>query len=256
MRISLIQTDIVWENKKENLTRIEGKIQNLQGKTDLVVLPEMFTTGFSMNSRQLAETIQGETIATLKNWSRKFGYAITGSFIATENDKHYNRGFFITSSGEEYYYDKQHLFRMGTEPEYFDAGNHSLIISYKGWNIRLAICYDLRFPAWLRNKNNAYDLLIVVASWPSIRRVAWETLLKARAIENQCYVCGVNRVGTDGNKLQYSGQSLLFDAKGETLAEFASNEEGIRTFEMNLESLNVFRKKFPVWQDADSFELL
>lgn len=256
MRISLVQTDIVWENKAENLAKTGKNIWKLQQKTDLVVLPEMFTTGFSMNSCQLAETIKGETINTIKNWSHEFGFAITGSFIATENNKHYNRGFFITPSGEEFYYDKWHLFRMGTEPQYFDAGNRSLVITYKEWNIRLAICYDLRFPVWLRNQNNKYDLLIVVASWPSVRKVAWETLLKARAIENQCYVCGVNRIGIDGNRLEYSGQSLLFNEKGDTVVQFADFEEGIQTYEMDLEALKFFRKKFPAWQDADSFNLL
>lgn len=253
MRISLIQTDIVWENKTENLLLLEAKLRDLKGNSDLVVLPEMFSTGFSMKSRLLAESNDGPTITVLKSWSRTYQVAITGSFIASENGKFFNRAFFLTPEGEAFYYDKKHLFRMGEEPKHFDAGNRYEIIRYRGWNIRLAVCYDLRFPVWLRNKNNEYDLLIVVASWPEARRHPWEVLLCARAIENQCFVCGVNRVGVDGNGFPHSGQSLFFDAKGECLARFDAYEEGVRTIAPDLDSLQSFRNKFPVWKDADDF---
>lgn len=255
MRISLVQTDIVWENKEENLKQLEEKLNSLQDKTDIVILPEMFSTGFSMNSHLLAESFDGHTILTLKRWCEEYRYAIVGSFICRNEDNYYNRAFFLTPSGDEYYYDKRHLFRMGEETRYFNAGAQRCIIPYKGWNICLNVCYDLRFPVWLRNINNEYDLLIIVANWPVPRIHAWNTLLIARALENQCYVCGVNRVGTDGNGQAYSGHSVLLDAKGKCLGSFKEGETGIRTVEIELASLQSFREKFPVWKDADSFTL-
>ena len=162
---------------------------------------------------------------------------------------------FINPEGEEFYYDKRHLFRMGNEAEYFSSGNNKLIISYRGWNICLLVCYDLRFPVWSRNVNNEYDLLIYMASWPQARRLAWDTLLCARALENMCYVCGVNRIGVDGNKLIYNGGSVVFSAKGEVLASVPDGEEGIETVSLSLISLQQLRDKFPVWKDADAFRL-
>ena len=215
----------------------------------------MFSTGFSMNSHTLAETMNGETIDSLKEWSAAFGFAITGSFICQDSGNYYNRAFFITPEGEITHYDKRHLFRMSKEPDYFQAGEKKCILTYMGWNICLNICYDLRFPVWNRNRKNEYDLLIFVANWPETRRLAWETLLCARALENQAYVCGVNRIGTDGNGLKFSGQSLLFDAKGERIVSFSDYEEGICTANLNKESLSTFRSKFPVWRDADTFLL-
>lgn len=255
IRISLIQTDIAWENKAENLRRTEEKLSRLSGRSDLAVLPEMFSTGFSMRSDLLAEICAGPTLSKLKEWSHRYDLALAGSLIASVNGKFYNRAFFLTPDGEDYYYDKKHLFRMGDEPNHFDAGSGYEIIRYKGWNIRLSVCYDLRFPVWLRNAGNEYDLLIVVANWPEARRIAWETLLCARAIENQSYVCGVNRVGVDGNGFPHSGQSLLFDAKGSCLAAFDAHEEGVKTVEIDLDALRSFRRKFPVWKDADPFTL-
>lgn len=257
MRISLVQTNIIWENKLQNLALLHSKLERLKGKTDLVVLPEMFSTGFTMNSSALAETNEGETIRSLKEWSRTFQVALAGSFIATEKGHYFNRAFFLTPSGEAYYYDKKHLFRMGKEPMAFTAGQApSPIISYKGWNICLSVCYDLRFPVWLRNQENKYDLLIVVASWPDVRRYAWEILLAARALENQSYVCGVNRIGDDGNGIHHSGQSVLLNARGEKLVEFNDNEENIHTSSIDIEELNKFREKFPAWKDADSFSII
>lgn len=255
MRISLVQTDIVWENKEENLRQLNEKLKSLSDKTDLVILPEMFSTGFSMNTPLLAEPVGGNTILTLKRWSEEYRYAIAGSFICTEEGNYYNRAFFLTPSGEEFYYDKHHLFRMGDETQYFNGGIRRCIIPYKGWNICLNVCYDLRFPVWLRNVNNEYDLLVIVANWPTPRIKAWETLLVARALENQCYVCGVNRVGTDGNGQVYPGCSVLLDAKGKCLASFQEGKEGIGTIEIDLDSLHRFRERFPVWRDADSFTL-
>lgn len=255
LKISIVQTDIAWENKQENLRMLREKLHALRGTTEIVVLPEMFSTGFTMKSRELAEPVSGITVRILKELAADFQLALCGSFICSERSNYYNRAFFITPEGEEYYYDKRHLFRMGNEAEHFSAGNNKLIISYRGWNICLLVCYDLRFPVWSRNVNNEYDLLIYMASWPQARRLAWDTLLCARALENMCYVCGVNRIGVDGNKLIYNGGSVVFSAKGEVLASVPDGEEGIETVSLSLISLQQLRDKFPVWKDADAFRL-
>ena len=255
LKISIVQTDIAWENKQENLRMLREKLHALRGTTEIVVLPEMFSTGFTMKSRDLAEPVSGITVRILKELAADFQLALCGSFICSERSNYYNRAFFITPEGEEFYYDKRHLFRMGNEAEYFSSGNNKLIISYRGWNICLLVCYDLRFPVWSRNVNNEYDLLIYVASWPQARRLAWDTLLCARALENMCYVCGVNRIGVDGNKLIYNGGSVVFSAKGEVLASVPDGEEGIETVSLSLISLQQLRDKFPVWKDADAFRL-
>lgn len=254
IRITAIQSDIVWENKKENLRLLHDRLQVLCGTTEIVVLPEMFSTGFSMQSHLLGEKTDAETITTLKDWSRQYQIALTGSYIAVEGTRHYNRGFFLTPTGEEYYYDKRHLFRMGNEPKSFQSGNHRPIISYLGWNICLLICYDLRFPVWSRNIKNAYDLLIYVANWPTSRRLVWDTLLRARALENQCYVCGVNRIGIDGYGLTYNGGSIIYSPKGEIQAQANDEQENCITARLSLNSLKKFREKFPVWKDADEFQ--
>ena len=255
LKISIVQTDIAWENKQENLRMLREKLHALRGTTEIVVLPEMFSTGFTMKSRELAEPVSGITVRILKELAADFQLALCGSFICSERSNYYNRAFFITPEGEEFYYDKRHLFRMGNEAEYFSSGNNKLIISYRGWNICLLVCYDLRFPVWSRNVNNEYDLLIYVASWPQARRLAWDTLLCARALENMCYVCGVNRIGVDGNKLIYNGGSVVFSAKGEVLASVPDGEEGIETVSLSLISLQQLRDKFHVWKDADAFRL-
>ena len=255
LKISIVQTDIAWENKQENLRMLREKLHALRGTTEIVVLPEMFSTGFTMKSRELAEPVSGITVRILKELAADFQLALCGSFICSERSNYYNRAFFITPEGEEFYYDKRHLFRMGNEAEYFSSGNNKLIISYRGWNICLLVCYDLRFPVWSRSVNNEYDLLIYVASWPQARRLAWDTLLCARALENMCYVCGVNRIGVDGNKLIYNGGSVVFSAKGEVLASVPDGEEGIETVSLSLISLQQLRDKFPVWKDADAFRL-
>lgn len=234
---------------------LREKLHALRGTTEIVVLPEMFSTGFTMKSRELAEPVSGITVRILKELAADFQLALCGSFICSERSNYYNRAFFITPEGEEFYYDKRHLFRMGNEAEYFSAGNNKLIISYRGWNICLLVCYDLRFPVWSRNVNNEYDLLIYMASWLQARRLAWDTLLCARALENMCYVCGVNRIGVDGNKLIYNGGSVVFSAKGEVLASVPDGEEGIETVSLSLISLQQLRDKFPVWKDADAFRL-
>lgn len=259
MRISILQTDIVWENKQENLRRLREKLETLRGTTEIVVLPETFSTGFSMDTSSLAEPTTGETITTLRRWSEEYQLALTGSYIACEtaskggNPSYYNRAFFLTPEGNAYYYDKRHLFRMGHETEHFTSGCQRPIIQYRGWNILLLVCYDLRFPVWSRNKHSEYDLLIYVANWPVSRRKVWDILLQARALENISYVCGVNRIGRDGRDIPHSGGSVVHSPKGEVLATVPDNEETTATASLSLSSLQEFRLKFPAWKDADEF---
>lgn len=262
LRVSILQTDIVWENKQDNLRRLREKLETLRGAAEIVVLPETFSTGFSMNTDNLAEPITGRTIMTLRQWAAEYQLAIVGSYIACEADSatgqhpsYYNRAFFLTPEGDAHYYNKHHLFRMGHETEHFTAGSGRPIISYRGWNILLLVCYDLRFPVWSRNVNNEYDLLIYVANWPVPRRKVWDILLQARALENISYVCGVNRMGTDGNQQSYNGGSVIYSPKGELLASLPDNEEGTATANLELSTLREFRKKFPAWKDADSFSI-
>jgi len=255
MRISLVQDTIVWADKAANLQKIGEQIAALSGLTDLVVLPEMFTTGFCTDQLSLAETMDGETVQTICSWAKKYQLAITGSFIATENGKILNRAFFAFPSGEIKTADKRHLFSMGGEQKRFSAGDKRLLVSYSGFNIFVLVCYDLRFPVWSRNVNNEYDLLIYVANFPDRRIADWDVLLKARAIENQCYVCGLNRVGMDRLGIEYSGHSVLLDAKAQALLAFQENQKEILTAELSLEPLRRYRDKFAVWQDGDLFEL-
>lgn len=256
LKLALFQTDIAWENKPENLKRIHAKLQMLPPGTDLVVLPEMFTTGFSMHSEALAEDCGGATIAALREWAARYDVALAGSFIATQDGRCFNRGFFIVPQGDVWFYDKRHLFRMGDEINHFSAGTTRLTVSYKGWNICLLICYDLRFPVWSRNTGNNYDLLLYVANWPASRRKVWDALLPARALENMCYVCGVNRVGMDGNALEYDGGSVVYSPKGERLTLAPDGEETVVTACVNLDALRAFREKFPAWKDADNFSFV
>ncbi len=255
MRISLIQTDIAWADKAANLQKTEIVLQSLHQSTDLVVLPEMFTTGFCTDQLELADTMDGETVQKLKSWAQQYKMAITGSFIARENDKVYNRAFFVFPDGEIKTADKRHLFAVGGEHRYFSAGNEKLIVNYCGFNILVLVCYDVRFPVWSRNVQNEYDLLIYTASFPHVRMQAWDALLKARAIENQSFVCGVNRVGVDGKNLDYSGHSVLLDFKGNELLSFDEYKAVIKTAEITTFELNKFREKYAFWQDADKFEI-
>jgi omega-amidase len=255
LTVSIIQTNIAWENKPSNLTLFEQKIQACASYSDIVLLPEMFTTGFSMNAHELAETKHEQTVQKLKQWAQAGNVMIVGSFIAKEEKNVYNRGFAVLPSQEIYWYDKKHLFSMSGEDSIFTAGKTQCIVPYKGWHIALAICYDLRFPVWLRNTQNAYDMLLVVANWPESRKDAFNTLLKARAIENMCYVCASNRIGTDGNGVRYAGNSQIIDCKGTILADTKEHTEAIISTEINKDSLELFRQKFPAWKDADSFTI-
>jgi predicted amidohydrolase len=251
----MIQAPIRWEDRDKNLEYYGELLRRIKGKTDMAVVPETFTTGFSMNVEKLADTMDGKTVPTIKSWAEKYKLAVTGSFIAKENGNYYNRAFFITPEGKAYYYDKRHLFRMGEEEKHFTPGAKQTIVSYKGWNICLQVCYDLRFPVWSRNVNNAYDLLIYVANWPEVRSAVWHSLLPARALENIAYVCGVNRTGIDGKGFAYRGGSMLYTPKGKKLADAGKRKEIIRTCTLSKEELTDLRTKFPAWEDADTFTI-
>ena len=256
MKISLIQDHIIWTDKAANLAQTEEHLKALAGQTDLVVLPEMFTTGFCTDDLHLAETMDGETMKTLREWASTYQLAITGSFIATEADRIFNRAFFVFPSGEISFADKRHLFSVGSENRYFSAGDHRMIVNYQGFNICVLVCYDIRFPVWARNVNNEYDLLIYVANFPEKRINDWDVLLRARAVENQAYVCGLNRVGIDGLGIGYNGHSVLLDFKATSLLSFPENQPSVQTYELTLAPLQRYREKFAVWKDADRFGLL
>lgn len=255
LRISMVQSHIIWEDRDENIGYYGELLRRVAGKTDIAILPETFTTGFSMHVEKMADTMDGPTIPAVKEWARKYKLAIVGSFIVKEEDRYFNRAFFITPEGDASFYDKRHLFRMAHEDQYFTSGNARTIVPYKGWNICLQVCYDLRFPVWSRNVDNEYDLVIYVANWPEARKKAWKSLLQARAIENMAYACGVNRVGVDGNDFTFRGDSMVFSPKGKKLADAGKREEVIRTCTLNRTELEEFRTKFPAWKDADLFTL-
>ena len=254
LKLSFYQYDIAWGDKSQNLSLVEEALSRLSTASDLLVLPETFTTGFSMQVQELAEPVSGNTMATLSRWAQQYGVAVAGSFICCEEEDYYNRAFLLTPDGGCSFYDKRHLFRPGGEHQSFSAGNRPLIVSFKGWNISLLVCYDLRFPVWSRNVDNSYDLLLYCANWPAARADAWVSLLKARAIENCAYVVGVNRIGCDGNGIAHQGQSAVYDYKGGLVNELSDGGQ-LCTVTLSLERLRQFREKFPVWMDADRFNV-
>jgi omega-amidase len=253
LRISLIQTALYWEQPDANRANLEEKIAELPA-TDVIVLPEMFTTGFSMNGKSLAEPMNFTTFKWMKQQAQQTGAVITGSYIVKEEGQCFNRLSWMQPDGGFATYDKRHLFRMGNEHQFYAQGNQKLVVSWKGWNICPLICYDLRFPVWSRNVNQEYDLLLYVANWPAPRAEVWNTLLKARALENQSYVVGVNRVGQDGEGLLYAGDSAMIDFKGQTLFHNA-HQEISHTTSLSKQTLVDFRAKFPAYLDADDFEI-
>ena len=261
LTINLIQSNLHWENKKANLDILAQKIKSIKEKIEVVILPEMFSTGFSMNPELLAEKMDGETIEWMKKMASSEKVIITGSVIIEEDGKYFNRLIWMLPNGEYGTYDKRHLFAYADEHSHYTAGNKKLIAQVKGWKINLQVCYDLRFPVWSRQsppppgeagRGHEYDLLIYVANWPAARSTAWKTLLQARAIENQCYVVGVNRVGEDGNNILYSGDSMIIDPLGEILYQ-KTGAEDIFTYTLQKEKLIEVREKFPFWKDADTF---
>ncbi len=259
LRVALVQTDLHWQDKTANLALLEEKIWSLKNTCDLIVLPEMFATGFSMESALLAEPMNLQVHKWMKQLAAQTGSVITGTVIISEGGNYYNRLLWVMPDGTTQHYDKRHLFRMANEDASFASGTKLPIFSLKGWKICPQICYDLRFPVWARNHwnigNAAYDLLFYVASWPAARILAWDTLLPARAIENLSYCLGVNRVGIDGNQIAYTGHSAAYDFKGERLVDLGEKDQ-IQVVSLSRSSLEEYRSKFPAWKDADKFTLL
>lgn len=253
LRVSMVQTSIIWENPAANCAILEERLQVLQGKTDVIVLPEMFLTGFSM-SAEGADFPKGAQVQWMQMMANRLDVLLLGSLKIKENNQFYNRLIAVFPDGKIVTYNKRHLFRMGHEHQFYSPGEEQGILTYKSWSIALFVCYDLRFPVWSRNVGMAYDLAIYVANWPAARAHAWSTLLKARAIENLAYVLGVNRVGKDANELVYQGDSVVVSFKGEELVHLL-DEEVIHTSTISQVALNAFRDKFPAHLDADAFEL-
>lgn len=254
MKVALVQTSLVWENPSANRQLIEEKIHKISSEVDLIVLPEMFTTGFTMQPQLIAEDFPGETLVWLQRLSAQKNAAITGSIAVRENENFYNRLLFVKPDGSWQSYDKRHLFSLAGEDQVYTAGTEKLIIEYKGFRICPLICYDLRFPVFSRN-NDEYDLLIYVANWPEVRISAWNTLIAARAIENQSYVVAVNRVGDDANKHRYVGHSQVVDALGDLLLE-PQEIEDVYTVSLSLENLTEIRQKYRFLADRDLFTFL
>ncbi|WP_293268870.1 amidohydrolase [Neptunomonas sp.] len=254
LRVSLVQTELLWQDPEKNRQALTKKLQPLKGKTDLVILPEMFTTCFMMNPEEHSEPMKGGTLAWMKAQAVQLEAAICGSVAMQENDDYINRMLLVTPRGDVQYYDKSHLFRMGNEHQHYRGGTERVIFEYAGWRILPTICYDLRFPVFMRCQSD-YDLAICVANWPAPRRNPWRTLLQARAIENQCYMLGVNRVGEDGVGLHYSGDSLAVNFKGELILDKPQGESFVETITVHLSEVQQFREVFPAWQDADEFSM-
>lgn len=254
MKIALLNSTLVWENPTDNRTNFEQKINAITEEIDLIVLPEMFTSGFTMNPKKVAETMQGETISWLIKLAKAKNCAITGSLVISENENYYNRLLFVFPDGKIEFYDKRHLFTLAGEDKVYTSGKEKLIVTYKGFKICPLICYDLRFPVFARNVEN-YDLLLYVANWPKPRVNAWDILLKARAVENMSYVIGVNRIGNDNNNLDYVGHSQAIDFLGNYLVE-PQEKEGVFIVEIDKEKQDETRSKLAFLNDKDEFELL
>jgi predicted amidohydrolase len=254
MKITLIQSDIIWEDKDQNFARFERLISGITEETGMIFLPEMFNTGFSMNPEILCEDPCSVTMEWLLLMAKKFNVGIGGSYIVKEHNTYYNRWLFTEPGGRMWKYDKRHLFSPGNENILFSKGRERVVFNHKELRICPNVCYDLRFPVWSRCRND-YDLLINSANWPQSRRDVWITLLRARAIENQCYVAGVNRIGIDGTGIKYCGDSMIVGPKGEVLASGIKNSECIVSADISIEELVEFRSRFPVLNDGDDFTL-
>ncbi|WP_067144836.1 amidohydrolase [Pseudotamlana agarivorans] len=254
LKVSWIQADLVWENPKQNRVAFSKHFESLSDDTDLVILPEMFSTGFTMHAAEVAETMEGETVSWLKHMALTYNTAITGSLVISEDDNYYNRLLFVEPSGKITYYNKRHTFTLVGEEQTYTAGAEKIILDYKGWKICPLICYDLRFPVWARNTED-YDLLIYVANWPKPRILAWDTLLKARAIENMSYCIGVNRVGIDGVNAVYSGHSAAYDVLGNLISELRPNEISVETITLEKRHIEAYRNKFKFLNDRDAFTI-
>ncbi len=252
LRTTIVQSMLHWEDAAANRALFKEILAPLHGTTDLIVLPEMFGTGFTMRSRELAEDMDGPTVTWMRTQAQQADAAIYGSLIIRDGHGVYNRGLFATPDGALHHYDKRHLFRMADEQQHYAAGQQRLVVAYREWRILLQVCYDLRFPVFSRNRND-YDLALYVANWPEARRHAWSSLLRARAIENLACVIGVNRVGMDGKGHHYTGDSVVLDHRGEALATVLPATEGVAHATLNGADLRAFREKFPAHLDADEF---
>ncbi len=260
LAITTIQTDVQWEDKAANLRHLEERIFSIPQPTELVILPEMFSTGFSMRPEALAEGMDGPTMAWMQRVAAEKKVILTGSIIIQEEGRYYNRLIWMLPNGQYGCYDKRHRFAYAGENDHYTAGHKRLVASVKGWRVLLLVCYDLRFPVWSRQTpppaepGLEYDLLLYVGNWPERRSHAWKTLLQARAIENQCFVAGVNRIGRDGNDIYHSGDSMIIDPLGETLYHAAAKDEAF-TLTLHKEDLERVRQRFPFWRDADHFSI-
>ncbi|MEN3323326.1 amidohydrolase [Mariniflexile soesokkakense] len=254
LKVALIQSDLVWENPKQNRKNFSEKIESILNEVAVIVLPEMFATGFTMKTETVAETMDGKTVAWMKKQAEKTGAAIVGSLIISEDGNYYNRLLFVEPSGVITTYDKRHTFTLAGEDKVYSAGKEKVIITYKGWKFCPLVCYDLRFPVWARNVEN-YDVLLYVANWPKPRILAWDTLLKARAIENMSYVVGVNRVGLDEAQNEYSGNSAVYDVLGNAITAIKPNKEQIEVVALERNHINFYRNKLKFLDDKDEFIL-
>lgn len=254
LKITVFQGYLFWENIDKNLQNIALRLSGIREKTDLIIMPEMFNTGFTMDAERLAEPMNGKTMQWMRTIAQKYSCTITGSLIIKETDKYYNRLIWMRADGTYECYDKRHLFAMGKEHLTYSPGNKKLIVELNGWKICPVICYDLRFPVWLRNVDEAYDMLIIVANWPEKRALHWRTLIPARAVENQSYVIGVNRVGHDGNEVYHSGDSTCISPNGDVVY-YKRDEEDVYTFTINPDELKRVRRAMPFLKDADEFKI-
>ena len=254
LNITLLQTELDWENAEANRRRFDNMLQRLDVDTDLIVLPEMFSTGFSMNADRLAESMQGASVEWLREKAREYQADIIGSLIVVENGKYYNRLCWSKPDGRMQAYDKKHLFRYAGEEKVYTAGRSLILGEIKGWKIRPFICYDLRFPVWNRNVSSEYDVAVYIANWPERRASHWKCLLEARAVENQIYVIGVNRIGNDGNDIYYSGDSSIIDPQGRILFR-NSHAPCLYSIKLDFGLLENYRQSFPAWMDLDHFDL-
>ena len=255
LKVLLIQSDTVWENAEQNRSNYSEKIKAIKQDFDLVILPELFSTGFSMNPEPIAETMDGDTVKWMKAMAKEYSAAFTGSIVIKENKKHFNRQLFVHPSGEIDIYDKKHTFTYAGEDKVFASGTKKLIVEYNGWKICPMVCYDLRFPVWSRNVED-YDLLLYSANWPTPRMIAWNTLLKARAIENMCYCIGVNRVGKDFLGNEFSGHSGAYDVLGEKISNITPGKEELEVVLLDKNHILSKREKFQFLNDRDSFNLI
>ena len=255
LKLTLVQTSLLWEKPEANRNHFDLVLKNFKkGSSNLILLPEMFTTGFTMNAEGVAEKMDGPTVAWMAALAAKKNAVVCGSLVISEKKKYFNRLIWMQPDGKYSFYDKRHLFRMVGEHNIYSSGTKRLVVELQGWNICPLVCYDLRFPVWSRS-NSDYDLMIYIANWPKQRSFAWSQLLVARAIENQCYVAGLNRIGRDGKHNEYSGDSVVLDAYGQKISSTKPTNSSVETVVLSLKKLNDFRKAFPVFMDADKFKI-